>query len=77
MGVNAAVVREHFIKRRRSGLSSDIVLPVLGFLFCFGIWISLPKPAKIAGGIWLLAGVVYLAIRTRGFRRPPARLNFE
>jgi hypothetical protein len=32
--------------------------------------------AKIIGAAWLLAGIVYLAVLTRGFRRPPAQLDF-
>jgi len=44
------------------------LLPLLGFLICGYIWLSLRWPAKLAGGAWLLAGVAYGAIRTRGFR---------
>jgi putrescine importer len=76
MGVNAAVLYKYYIERRR-GFFSYAVLPALGFLFCFGIWISLRTPAKIAGGVWLLAGIVYLAVKTRGFRRPPVQLDFR
>jgi len=31
--------------------------------------ISLRTPAKIAGGVWLAAGLIYGAIKTGGFRR--------
>ena len=34
-----------------------------------GILLSLRWPAKVAGGLWLAAGVIYGAIQTRGFRR--------
>ena len=47
----------------------DVLLPAVGFLVCGYLWISLRTPAKIAGGAWLAAGVVYGAIKTRGFRR--------
>lgn len=47
------------------------VVPVAGMLCCITIWISLPMPSLIAGSIWLLIGIVYLAIQTRGFRRTP------
>ena len=81
MGVNAAVLYKYYIERRaagkRPGFFSYAVLPALGFLFCFGIWISLRTPAKIAGGVWLLAGLVYLIVRTRGFRLAPAPLDLR
>ncbi len=81
MGVNAAVINMYYLKRpvagQRSGFFRYMVLPALGFLFCFAIWISLRTPAKIAGGVWLLAGMVYLVALTRGFRRPPATLDFR
>jgi len=32
------------------------------------LWLSLRWPAKVAGGVWLGAGVLYGAIKTRGFR---------
>jgi putrescine importer len=47
----------------------DVVLPLLGFLVCLYLWLSLRWPAKLAGGAWLAAGLIYGAVRTRGFRR--------
>ncbi len=52
-------------------------MPVLGFLFCFGIWVGLATPAKIAGGIWFVLGVIHLAYLTRGLRREPVLLDFS
>jgi len=80
MGVNIAAIREHF---RRSGHEpraswlTGIAAPALGFVFCLWIWLSLRTPAKIAGGVWLAAGLVYSAVRTRGFRRRPAAMDFS
>src|SRR3954447_3782252 len=34
------------------------------------IWCSLRTPAKLAGMAWLVAGLVYGAWKTRGFRHP-------
>jgi hypothetical protein len=53
------------------------MLPSAGFLFCFSIWISLPSPAKIAGGIWFIAGLIYLILMTKGFRNKPVVLDFK
>jgi putrescine importer len=76
MGVNLAVVRTFFFERGRKGLLANFIVPVLGFLFCGAIWWSLPHLAKWIGFIWIVAGIIYLAILTRGFRRPPAQLDF-
>ncbi|MCX6222663.1 MAG: APC family permease [Bacteroidia bacterium] len=80
MGVNIATFRQ-FLFRRPSGekrnFLSDAILPVLGFLVCFFIWISLPTPAKIMGGTWLLIGLIYLFLKTRGFKQKPMMIDFK
>jgi amino acid transporter len=80
MGVNISCLGKFWFQReRRSSRKwlTDLLVPVLGFLFCFSIWISLPSPAKITGGIWLLAGIIYLAVTTKGFRSKPAMIDFS
>jgi amino acid transporter len=74
MGVNAAA----FLHCRRRGdgwRSGNLIPPLLGFAICGYIWLCLRRPAKLIGGAWLAVGVVYGAIRTRGFRR--SLLSFE
>jgi amino acid transporter len=67
MGVNiAALVRYGVRAERGSRRRRDILVPLGGFLFCFYLWSSLRTPAMIAGSAWLIAGLVYGAIRTRG-----------
>lgn len=77
MGVNLAVMRTFYRKGMNRSIWRDIIAPAVGFLFCLGIWISLPHLAKVIGMAWLVAGVVYLTVLTRGFRRPPAQLDFS
>ena len=76
MGVNAAVVKTFYFENRKRNIVTDILAPVAGFLFCAAIWWSLPMLAKWIGAAWVLLGIVYLGVLTRGFRRPPARLDF-
>jgi putrescine importer len=76
MGVNLAVVRTFYERKQRGSVWRDLLPPVGGFLFCFFIWLSLPGLAKTIGTAWLVAGIVYLVVLTRGFRRPPAQLDF-
>jgi putrescine importer len=72
MGVNLAVIGEFWVRRRGGqdrSFVADLALPFLGFLFCTAIWLGLASPAKIAGSIWLVAGLGVLIAHTRGFRQ--------
>jgi putrescine importer len=80
IGVNLAALRQFCflhpdVERRR--LFRDALVPALGFLFCLGIWLELPMAAKVVGIVWLLIGIAYSAIRTRGFRTRPVMLDFN
>ncbi|MBI5818925.1 MAG: APC family permease [Verrucomicrobia bacterium] len=80
LGVNAAAFWEYGIRRRDGHARRwlmDFVVPGLGFAFCLVIWLNLARPAQIAGCAWLLAGIVYLALLTRGFRVEPVALDFS
>ena len=55
MGVNAAAFMRYVVRD-------------LGFVICFLLWLSLSTPAKIAGSIWMAAGIAFGAWKTRGFR---------
>jgi amino acid transporter len=71
MGVNAAAIRQALKERDRNhGVTSywRILPGAGGLLFCLAIWVSLPRPALVTGGLWLCTGFVYYAISTRGFR---------
>lgn len=79
MGVNAATIRQfHFrkIEGRTPGLLKDLIVPGAGFVFCLAIWLSLARPAKLAGAAWFLVGITYAAVITRGFRRKPVPIDF-
>jgi hypothetical protein len=80
MGVNLAALRQFFFLRpsgEKRNIISDAILPILGFMVCFSIWISLPNPAKIMGGIWLIMGLIFLALRTRRFKQKPVIFDFK
>jgi amino acid transporter len=77
MGVNLTVIRAYGFRGARRNWFLDVILPALGFLFCLWIFLSLRTPAKIVGGIWLAAGITYDAVKTRGFRTPPARVSLD
>jgi amino acid transporter len=67
MGVNLSVFF-HFFIREKKRTAINIIPPLLGFLFCFFIWINLRTQAKIAGAAWILVGMVVGYFKTNGFR---------
>ncbi len=73
MAVNLAAVR-HFgfspgmAEKRR--LLLDVVVPGLGFVFCLVIFLGLQSSTLAAGAIWLIAGTVYVVLKTRVSGRP-------
>jgi putrescine importer len=81
MGVNIAAINHLFFRSSATitikRIVTDLLVPLAGFLFCFWIWIKLPNSSIITGGIWLLIGIVYLAISTKGFKIKPAELDFK
>ncbi|HLH57112.1 MAG TPA: APC family permease [Verrucomicrobiae bacterium] len=80
MGVNLATVWSYYLRPPKSHqrhLVWDALLPSVGFLMCLVFWIGLPGRAKIVGGVWLLAGVLYSAWKTRGFRDRPLLFDFR
>jgi amino acid transporter len=68
MGVNAAAFVRYYLRAAEKNLA-NLLPPVLGFLICGYMWLSLRPPAKIAGGIWLAIGIGYAAYKTGGFAR--------
>jgi putrescine importer len=74
MGVNASCLVRYFVRGQDRGLG-DFVPPICGFVICLLLWWNLNPYAKVAGTIWMALGVLYGALRTRGFRED--LLRFE
>ncbi len=75
IGVNAAALKQMWTQRltvQSRSLMLDGVLPFFGLLFCTAIWAGLGTPAKTAGSIWFVVGLIVLTIQTRGFTQKPA-----
>jgi putrescine importer len=76
--VNLSVIRHYYVVRRlRTGTYfwTNLVMPGVGALVCTYVWSNLSHNAMVAGFAWLAAGTIYLAVLTRGFRRPVAELE--
>jgi amino acid transporter len=67
MGVNAASAFYQW-RHPESRNISGLAVPVFGFLVCAMLWLNLSRPALILGSAWMIVGITYGAIRTRGFR---------
>jgi putrescine importer len=68
MAVNLAAARHFgFSKeiRDQRNLLLDIVIPGLGFLFCLIIFLGLQASTLAAGAAWMVAGIVYVALKLR------------
>jgi len=66
MGVNLAAFMRYFVRGEKK--IGNFIPPVGGFLICLLLWLNLSNPAKIAGVIWMSAGIAFGAWKTRGFR---------
>jgi putrescine importer len=73
MGVNAAALIRYFVRAKEKKIW-NLLPPLLGFLICLGLWLSLSGPAMIVGAIWMITGIIFGVWKTRGFREP---LSFE
>ncbi|MGO8719851.1 MAG: APC family permease [Acidobacteriaceae bacterium] len=67
MGVNASSFLRYYVRAPKRGWS-DALVPICGFSICLLLWWNLHASAKVAGIAWMLVGLSYGAIRTRGFR---------
>jgi amino acid transporter len=67
MGVNLSSLLRYYV-RGEDRSWSHLVVPLLGFLICLYLWLSLRTPAKIAGLCWLSVGMAFGAWKTKGFK---------
>ncbi|MET3919981.1 APC family permease [Arthrobacter sp. UYEF20] len=71
--VNLSVIAYFVVRKKRYRTPRDVfhylVLPLIGAAMTGVLWAFLHPDALIFGLIWTVAGVVYLAVITKGFRR--------
>jgi amino acid transporter len=80
MGVNIAAILELYFKAKDRSLKKliiNLIIPALGFIFSLIIWLNLPIKTFIIGGSWMVLGIIYLGIHTRGFRRNTPMIDFS
>ena len=67
MGVNLAAFTRYYVRDSQKKIT-NLIFPLAGFLICLLLWLNLSRPAKIVGSIWMAVGIIFGAIKTRGFR---------
>jgi len=79
MMVNIAAAIEYYFRKKRTirTLLINFLPPATGFIICLFIWVNLPLMTFVIGGLWMLAGIIYLAVQTNGFRQPMPDINFS
>jgi putrescine importer len=74
MGVNAAAFVLYFLRAPAKGWT-NFLSPLVGFFICFYIWRNLDPHAKLLGVVWMAVGILYGAIKTRGFQSDLVRFD--
>lgn len=76
MGVNIAALLRYYVREPDKRLA-NLISPLLGFCICLLLWLNLSRMAQIAGGIWMAAGIIFGAWKTRGFRGELVNFDFS
>lgn len=78
--VNISVIALFFFKKKeRNGIKifTGLIVPAIAAICCIYLLFGLAVQAKILGGCWLVLGIIYLAVKTKGFRKYPEGLTLE
>jgi amino acid transporter len=85
MGVNAAAFSRYFVHSYKEivtrsiggivrAVLASLLLPLVGFVVCGGLFVNLAKHALVLGFSWMAVGIAFGVWKTKGFRE---ELSFE
>lgn len=80
MLVNVSVFVYYIIRKKERSSGAVIkygIMPGIGFVVSIILWINIETNAKLLGAAWLLIGVIYLAVKTKGFKVLPPEMHME
>jgi Amino acid transporters len=80
MALNLAVVWRFFIKdSEKTGgkFIKYVISPIIGFIVCLMIFISMDKLTAIIGFSWMAGGFLWMAYKTHGFKEPAPTINMD
>ncbi len=78
--VNISVIVHYYVKgkkRSAGNLIAYLIIPAISAACCIYLLFGLETQAKTLGALWLLVGIIYLAIKTKGFRQYPEELHMD
>jgi amino acid transporter len=78
--VNISVISHYYIrnnKRSRQDLLKYLISPLIGVLTLLVVFFFIDSTAKLLGSVWLGAGIIYLAVKTKGFRVLPPEMSLD
>ncbi|MQW91478.1 amino acid permease [Acinetobacter wanghuae] len=80
--VNLSVISRYALRDGRTKTAKDIfsfiVIPLLGFISIFAMWVEIEATALKFGLWWAMFGILYLGYKTKGFKHPaPQHNEFE
>ena len=71
----------HYISRGKErgagAMIRHLIIPAMGMLSLLVVFYFIETPAKILGGIWIAVGIIYLAVKTKGFRELPPEMKID
>lgn len=78
--VNVSVFSLFWVKRKERGGAAVIkyvILPLISVAFLVFAFIFTGAGAKIIGAVWTVLGIIYLGIKTKGFKELPPEMEFD
>lgn len=79
--VNVSVFSYFYIKKgMRDGIGNKLkymIFPLIGAVILTFAFFFIGNTTKLIGGIWLMLGILYLAVKTKGFKELPPEMKFE
>lgn len=78
--VNVSTFVHFWLKKgMRRGFGNTVrylILPLAGAAFLLAAFFFIGRTTRLIGCIWLALGVIYLAVKTKGFRELPPEMSF-
>jgi hypothetical protein len=78
MMLNVAVFWFFFVKKAQRGFGgffNHLLFPVMGFIVIGYVWYGFDPVTKIVGTCWAALGIVYGAVKSRGYKVVPEALT--
>ena len=69
MFVNLSVIVYYYFRKKEKKVIRYFLIPTIGFSVCFYLFINLSAFTLKVGFTWLLIGLIYVAVITKGFKK--------